>query len=65
LQTKKKDSDRKNYVINKIMTCSVREKILARVFKISNTIEKDKSNKVRKGELLGICLQMQNTASTN
>jgi len=39
-QTKKKDSDRKNYVINEIMTCSVREKILARAFKIQTCSEK-------------------------
>jgi len=50
LQTKKKDSDRKNEVINEIMICSMRENILARAFKILNTTEKDKNNKVRKGE---------------
>jgi hypothetical protein len=49
LQTKKKDSDRKNYVINEIMICSKREKLLARAIKILNTAEKDKNNKVKGG----------------
>jgi hypothetical protein len=49
LQAKKKDSDRKNYVINEIMICSMREKLLARTIKILNTAEKDKNNKVEGG----------------
>jgi hypothetical protein len=40
LQTKEKDSDRKNYVINEAVICFMCEKVLDRAFKILNTTEK-------------------------